>query len=252
MENPQCLNCGEITVDNFCSNCGQKTDTHRIKLKHFFLHDMMHGIWHLEKEILFTLKEIFKRPGQAALDYIKGKRIRYYNVFYLSLLLIGLIFLLSHIYDLINPTKEDSQDTIIVTTFFSKYIKLILLGIVPILALNAYLVFRKLKLNLAEHLIIGGFCLAGMLTVSISYFFMNFLNGFSLPFFLGILEVVFFFLIPLFPFWVYCNAIKGYYSFWGMLWRIMVFYIFVLAELLLILMVIIYMLTGKLDLNVNI
>jgi hypothetical protein len=60
---------------------------------------MLHGVWHLEKGILFTLKEIFVRPGQAALDYIHGKRIRYYNVFYLSILLIGLNILLSHFYD---------------------------------------------------------------------------------------------------------------------------------------------------------
>ena len=44
-------------------------------MKHFVMHDLLHGVWHLEKGILFTLKETIIRPGQAALDYIKGKRV---------------------------------------------------------------------------------------------------------------------------------------------------------------------------------
>ena len=73
MQYNYCLNCN-FTIDNkFCPSCGQKTDTHRIVIKHFVMHDLLHGVWHLEKGILFTLKETITRPGQAALDYIKGK-----------------------------------------------------------------------------------------------------------------------------------------------------------------------------------
>ncbi|MBS1571605.1 MAG: DUF3667 domain-containing protein, partial [Bacteroidetes bacterium] len=86
----KCLNCGSKVDNNYCSVCSQKTDTHRLTPKHFFYHDILHGIWHLDKGILFTLKEAVIRPGQASLDYINGKRIRYYNVFYLCLLLLGI------------------------------------------------------------------------------------------------------------------------------------------------------------------
>ena len=74
MDQNYCLNCADQISKNFCANCGQKTDTHRIKIKHFLFHDLLHGVWHLEKGILFTIKEAFVRPGQAALDYIGGKR----------------------------------------------------------------------------------------------------------------------------------------------------------------------------------
>ena len=37
------------------------------------------------------------RPGQAALDYISGKRVKYYNVFYLSLLVLAVNILLLHL-----------------------------------------------------------------------------------------------------------------------------------------------------------
>ena len=74
MEHAYCLNCGAKAQGNYCSNCGQKTDTHRIGIAHFLTHDVLHGVWHLEKGILFTLKAAVLRPGRAALDYISGRR----------------------------------------------------------------------------------------------------------------------------------------------------------------------------------
>ena len=76
-----CLNCNENLIGKFCYNCGQKSDTHRITLKHFIFHDVLHGVWHIEKGIIFTIKESKTRPGKAALDYISGKRMRYHNFF---------------------------------------------------------------------------------------------------------------------------------------------------------------------------
>src|SRR5690606_36523782 len=98
---PICLNCQQPASGKYCSNFGQKTDTHRITLKHFLAHDLLHGFWHLDRGILFTVKEAIVRPGKAALDYISGKRVRYYNVFYLSLLLIALNVVLWHFADMI-------------------------------------------------------------------------------------------------------------------------------------------------------
>lgn len=178
MEHNYCLNC-EFTVDNnFCPSCGQKTDTHRIVLKHFIFHDLLHGVWHLEKGIIFTLKETIIRPGQAALDYISGKRIKYYNVFYLSLLVIAVNILLLHARD--NATDEIGRVTQLkkmgVNEFFSEYSKIVLFSIVPILAINAKLIFKRLKLNLAEHLIMGGITLLGILVLSTAYILSDVLN----------------------------------------------------------------------------
>lgn len=246
MKHSLCRNCDSETTGHFCANCGQKTDTHRITLKHFVLHDLLHGIWHLERGILFTLKETITRPGQAALDYIGGKRIKYYNVFYLALLLIGLNLLLNHLYEEILPSaKVELDDTIKITDFLSKYMKLLILGIVPVLGLNASILFRKLHLNCAEHFIIGGIALLGMLLCSFPYFFINFINQFELPYFMGIVEIISFFLIPIFPIWVYYNATKNTYPVLGFLWRISVFYILLFLEIFLTLLGIALALTGK-------
>jgi hypothetical protein len=247
MAGKTCLNCDAEIENNFCSNCGQKSDTHRITVKHFLLHDLLHGVWHIDKGILFTLRESILRPGQAALDYIKGKRIRYFNVFYLCLIVIGLHLLLSHWYDTTLAADIDPQnDTIEVTTFFKQNIKAILLGIIPILGLNSFWIFRRLRLNIAEQFILSGFCLLGMLLIGILFNLFDFLNKFDLPSFLTFFEVASFFMIPLFAFWTYYNATKGLYSFGGFFWRMILFYLSIFAILMGFLSIVVLSLTdGK-------
>src|SRR5690606_2344353 len=80
-------------------------DTHRITFKNFIFHDVLHGTFHIERGILFTTKQALIRPGKAALDYISGKRRRYYNVFYLILITIGLIIFLRHFNDVLDVSQ---------------------------------------------------------------------------------------------------------------------------------------------------
>jgi len=168
MNSLECLNCNEATEGNFCSNCGQKTDTHRITLKHFLFHDIVHGVWHVDKGIIFTLRQALFRPGKAALDYIDGKRIRYYNVFYLILLLIGLGIFIESIYltasakfvSYIDPDPNASNATL---DFIAKYAKFFLLLAIPVYALNSFILFNRKKLLYSEHLIIFGMYFVGII-----------------------------------------------------------------------------------------
>lgn len=180
-----CLNCHSIVSEKFCPNCGQKTDTHRITFKHFIFHDILHGVWHFEKGILFSLKEAIIRPGKAALDYISGKRIRYYNVFYLILLLIGLNLFMNSYYDKLSniyfKTNSFAQTGVTKTVdeFLSHYSKLIIFSFVPLFALNSFLLFRRKKFNLSEHFIIAGMIFLGVMvivTFTNLFFFTEFFN----------------------------------------------------------------------------
>jgi len=94
MENKHCLNCENDLAGKFCSNCGQRSDTHRMTLKHLVFHDIIHGTFHFEKGMLFTAKQALLNPGKAALDYISGKRVNYDNIFYFILMSLGIITLL--------------------------------------------------------------------------------------------------------------------------------------------------------------
>lgn len=180
-----CLNCETASKGKFCPNCGQKTDTHRITFKHFIFHDILHGMWHVEKGILFTMKQAILRPGKAALEYISGKRIRYYNVFYLTLLLIGLNFFISRIQDWMTERylniKEEELDGVgkLMGDFLSNNSKVILLSFVPLFAINSFIIFRRKKLNFSEHFIVSGMMFLGIMvivTISSLLFFTDFIE----------------------------------------------------------------------------
>ena len=180
-----CLNCDSIISQKFCPNCGQKTDTHRITFKHFIFHDILHGVWHFEKGILFSLKEAITRPGKAALNYISGKRIRYYNVFYLILLLIGLNLFMNSYYTKLSHEyfntiiKSNTEQGKSVDAFFEHYSKLIIFSFVPLFAINSFLLFRRKKFNISEHFIIAGMVFLGVMvivTFTNLFFFTEFFN----------------------------------------------------------------------------
>lgn len=200
------------------------------------MHDLLHGVWHLEKGILFTLKETIVRPGQAALDYVNGKRIRYYNVFYLALLVIGLNVILLHLKDnhieATVETVKKSQNKL--NDFVFKNSKIILFCIVPIFSLNAKLLFRRLKLNIAEHFILGGITLLGLLVISAVLFLFSYLNFVWDSDIFGLGKAFLFILLLLFPAWSYFDATKKLYPFWGFLYRIICFYLLTLIQFLII------------------
>lgn len=176
-----CLNCEHLTNGKFCSNCGQKTDTHRITFKHFIFHDILHGVWHFEKGILFTIKQAMVRPGHAALDYISGKRIRFYNVFYLTLLLIGLNIFITHIqtelsHEYLNTSLHPETDDFgrNMDAFLTNNSKLIIFSFIPLFAINSFILFRRKKLNFSEHFIISGMMFLGVMILNTVFTLVSF------------------------------------------------------------------------------
>ena len=186
-ENSNCLNCTAATIGKFCSNCGQKTETHRITLKHFLFHDILHGVWHMEKGIFFTTKEVLSRPGFAALDYISGKRVKYYNIFSLIVLILGFNLFLYHFYDNLMLTirgisDENEASSSALGQFASKYEKPLMLLLIPMLSICSYITFNKRKFNFAEHLIISGYVFAGYLLITTTGVILCFFNLFEQDF----------------------------------------------------------------------
>lgn len=71
-----CINCDRAVsgVDQkFCPGCGQPTPAHRIDW-HFLGHELEHSVLHMDRGILFSLKQLMGRPGPLLRDYIDGKR----------------------------------------------------------------------------------------------------------------------------------------------------------------------------------
>jgi len=253
MTTNNCLNCEKELTDQYCSGCGQKSDTHRITFKNFIFHDVLHGTFHIERGILFTAKQALIRPGKAALDYIAGKRKRYYNVFYLILLTLALLLFLRHFYDALlhmqgeafTPTNEDAANKALDDIYAQKSKFLIFLS-VPFAALNSFLLFRRKKLNLSEHSIIAGMILLGILLLSTFghlLFYLNLVVAFSAAFANGVSLIITILCTFHIGYGLY-NAFSADYSKWGIAYRIVLFFVFLGLEMFLLFLLLIGIVTN--------
>lgn len=84
-----CLNCGTALADHFCAHCGQPAATHRFTLRHLLLHDLPHSVWHVDKGLLYTFRQMLTRPGLTIREYLAGQRARHFRPISYLLLLIG-------------------------------------------------------------------------------------------------------------------------------------------------------------------
>lgn len=66
-----CLNCGTSLTGLFCAQCGQSAHMHRFTAAHL-PHELLHGVWHVDSGLPFTLKEMLVRPGHTVHRYLAG------------------------------------------------------------------------------------------------------------------------------------------------------------------------------------
>lgn len=194
------------------------------------MHDILHGVWHFEHIIFFTIRQALFRPGKAALEFIDGKRVRFYNVFYLALMLIGIHFFFDHLYTQFLPPADEDMPKF--ARFLQDYLKYIILGCVPFVAMNGYVIMDRMRMNLAEHIILAGIMLVGMLSLLIPMHFLSFLidkfdlgRAFKLPYAIWGMAIM------LFPVWAYLNAAGKKYKWWEYVWRFALFYLLWFVEI---------------------
>jgi len=167
-----CKNCNENITGNFCFNCGQKTSVHRYSFIHFITHDLIRGIWDVDNGIIFTIKELFTRPGHSIREFINGRRARYFN--FASLLVI--ILAVSHFIGEYSPVKlsdlmpESSKESMDVLGELTKeYPKITLILTIPLYSVFSFIWFRKSKLNLTEHIVLNSYKTATELIVGLIF-----------------------------------------------------------------------------------
>jgi len=71
-----CINCRRAVADpdqKFCPACGQPAPAHRIDW-HFLGHELEHSVLHMDRGILYSLKELMLRPGHLIRGYLEGRR----------------------------------------------------------------------------------------------------------------------------------------------------------------------------------
>lgn len=205
-----CLNCGNPITDKFCPKCGQKTTVHKYSLKHFIEHDLIHGIWHVDSGILFTIRELFTRPGHSIREFINGKRVGYFSFVTMLLLILGISHFLGEysqvkISDLMPENSKGITNEF--EEFTKKYPKLMLLITIPFYSIFSFLWFRKAKLNLTEHFVLNSYktvaeSMIGLLFVIVTIFFSN-IKALTLIYsFISLLTLVY-------AFWYYKQFFSG-------------------------------------------
>ncbi len=164
--NTVCKNCNHAFESQFCGQCGQDAHTHPINA-HFLWHDIQHGFFHFDKGILFTLKELFTRPGFSIKDYLNGKRVKHFKPVSLVIILAGLWSLIYH-YIPINLHETNSENAakgVKVLHWLREHNSIAELINLPFYALASYVVFRTY--NYWEHLVINAFLIAQKTVISI-------------------------------------------------------------------------------------
>ena len=187
MQSQFCKNCNHINEKNFCSNCGQKTNTVRLNW-HFVKDELEYTFLHINKGLLYTAKHLFTNPGQTIRDYIDGKRVQHYKPILLVFVLAGLTGFLTHYIgfekfmpknDVVKNTKDgvafvkETMDWI-----FSHY-AIVELGLIPIISLCSYLAFKKSGYNYIENIIINCFASGQRLLFGIAIFPIEYLLRYS-------------------------------------------------------------------------
>lgn len=171
-----CLNCNQPVVTKYCGNCGQKSSTHRYSLKHFIEHDFIHGVWHVDKGLLFTVKELFTRPGNSIREYILGKRVNYFNVITLLLLTATISSILSHYSKLdYSILFSDNSKAIMNSTqeLMTSYFKVFLLLTIPFNAFFSYVWFKKAGFNYSEHIVLNAYKTGADMIITLVLTFMT-------------------------------------------------------------------------------
>ncbi len=172
MHQANCLNCeSSLQGDGkFCPACGQKTETHRLTLGHFF-HEFFHAFTHTDKGIFHLLKGLATKPGVVAREYIEGKRKKYFNPYTFFLIMMGIYVLSNQFFSgdtkpapvpvgiLKIPNEKAKANAIAmfergqkIRAFANKNGNMLSMVAIPTIAFVFWLAYRKRRYNYAEHL----------------------------------------------------------------------------------------------------
>lgn len=166
-----CKNCNIELTSKFCPDCGQKAQLERIN-GHYIKHEIQH-LFHFEKGIFYTIKELLIRPGKSVRDFLTENRNRLVKPIFFIIVTSLIYTLVSNYFHIeeeyvnnLNDRKLSTTGSILkwVTDHYG-YAN-ILMGV--IITFFVKLFFRKYNYNFYEILILLCFVMGiGMLIFSV-------------------------------------------------------------------------------------
>ena len=154
----RCLNCNSIVEGNYCSKCGQPIDSSRINIKHL-MEELQSGIFHINKGLIYTTKELLLRPGSTIRNYISGKRVKYSKPFTFLIIWGAVYSIIFHFFNYFPMTEMNDQSSEVLQYiplfhWSSINYSLVALFLMPIYAFSSYLLFHRKGYNYTEHLVV--------------------------------------------------------------------------------------------------
>jgi hypothetical protein len=105
-----CRNCSAELAGPYCHVCGQKGHVHRTIGA--ILHDIVHGVLHLDGKLWRTLPLLTFRPGRLTREYIEGKRARFVSPMAMFLFSVFAMFAIFQALGFTTPTDFGSRETL--------------------------------------------------------------------------------------------------------------------------------------------
>ena len=145
------------------SHCGQSAKVDKINAA-YFLHDIPHSVFHIDKGFFYTLKSLITKPGIALREYLNGHRIKHYRPFAFviimsticTLFIKGVNYFTNKLYTENNPGRSIHYGD----NIFVKYPSLLIFLMIPILSFITWLFFKKKNFNYWEHFLINTYLAA--------------------------------------------------------------------------------------------
>ncbi len=159
-----CKQCGENGNGKYCNNCGQAYAIKRITIS-TIIHEIFHFFSHIDKGILYTLKQLIIAPGKPQLEYIEGHRAKHqkpFSMFFLCITTSALIFYWTNLLLYKHFNVGDASDV----QFFHQYMVVVTIVMLPVYTLITYVFFIKSKFNYAEIFVLLLYNLSLLLVVS--------------------------------------------------------------------------------------
>lgn len=166
-----CKNCNTIYKGNFCNNCGQSAETHKINW-HFLWHDIQHSLLHFDAGIPYSIKQLFTRPGHSIREFIEGKRVNHFKPLSLVTVLAALYGFLWHHFEinLFTNTNDVQIDWAKFNEWTSTHFAWVTIATIPLFTLGTYICFRKQGYNFVEYFVLNTFKASQKLFISILLF----------------------------------------------------------------------------------
>ncbi len=148
-----CRNCNaSLTFGQaYCPGCGQKIVTRRLTLREIG-HDLVQAFLQADRSVLSLAGLLLVRPGTVALEYVQGRRRRYFGPFAFLAVTVGLV---SAVIALTGFHAIRSDNPNAVADVLQSHINLVLLAEVPLLTAFSRLLDLHGGLTFAEHLVLA-------------------------------------------------------------------------------------------------